>query len=70
MVRAHYFSSLLHQCSWTRSLASSVFFAIHQAVDSARADAKAPSGYLVMNLPATVDQVQQACLVDYTDFSV
>jgi xanthine dehydrogenase/oxidase len=44
-------------------IANSVYFALKMAVTSARVDAGAGAGFFDMEVPATVDVRQQACLV-------
>lgn len=50
-------------------MSSSVFLAVHQAIQAARADAGLP-GFYIIDLPATPDNIQQACGVSYTQFSI
>jgi xanthine dehydrogenase/oxidase len=49
-------------------LSSSIAYAIRHAIASARAD-RGSHGHFSFNLPATVDNVQTACLIDPKEFA-
>lgn len=50
-------------------LSNSVLFAIRAAIEAARKD-KGVYEHFRLDLPATIDKVQQACLVNFTDFNI
>ena len=45
----------------------SVFFSVRNAIESARLEI-GKTGYFNLNSPITVESVQQACLVDISQF--
>lgn len=52
-------------------IANSVYFALRMAISSARADAGvAPREYFYLDIPATIDARQQACLVSPRRFAM
>ena len=50
-------------------LTPSVAFAVKRAVEAARAEL-AQDFYFALNAPATVESIQQLCLVDYSQFKL
>jgi xanthine dehydrogenase/oxidase len=50
-------------------LCSSIWMAIKHAIASARED-RGVKGYFQLDLPATLDQIQKACLVDPFEFKL
>lgn len=48
-------------------LSNSILFAIRHAISSARQD-KGVTGHFRLDLPASVDKIQQACLVESNEF--
>lgn len=50
-------------------LSNSILFAIKHAIASARED-RGHTGHFKFDIPASVDAIQQACLVDPSEFSI
>ena len=51
------------------NLSSSIWFALKHAISSARED-RGVKGYFKFDLPATIDNIQQACLIDPLEFKL
>lgn len=50
-------------------LSNSVLFAVRAAIEASRKE-KGLNGHFKLDLPATIDKVQQACLINPKDFSL
>lgn len=52
------------------ALASAVVLAIKAAIAAARADLHGATDYLQLDLPLTVERIQQACAVDMSSLAL